>query len=72
MSTMASSAIIEGFFNRYGFARSKVRSAMLDGTAAGILLTHELEDIVGDVHEAFTNVFKLRDVALTDRLVGWA
>ena len=65
---MVSSAIVESLFSKYGYTRSKARSSMIDGTAASILLTHELDDIVKSVREPFSQIFALRAHALTDRL----
>ena len=68
---MVSSAIVEPLFSEYGYTRSKARSSMTDGTAASILLTHELDDIVKSVREPFSQIFALRAHALTDRL-NWS
>ena len=65
-SCLISSAVVEALFNKYGNARSKSRSLLDDDTVAAILMTQELEDIVGNVDEPFTALLKLRDEALTD------
>ena len=65
---MMSSAIVESLFSRYGYARSKYRSAMKDDTVANILRTHEAEDLVGDVHVPFSRLYNLRSDALSDRI----
>ena len=51
---------------QYGNARSKSRSLLDDDTVAAILMTQELEGIVGNVDEPSTALLKLRDEALTD------
>ena len=47
--------------------RSKVRNRLKDDSVASILQTHELNDIVGDVHLPFAK-FALRLDALKDEL----
>ena len=68
---MMSSAIVEALFSRYGYARSKYRSAMKDGTVANILRTHEIEDIVRDLRVPFSRLHNLRSDALVDR-IDWS
>jgi hypothetical protein len=70
-SIMMSSAIVEALFSRYGYARSKYRSAMKDGTVANILRTHEIEDLVSDVRVPFSRLYNLRLDALSDR-IDWS
>ena len=65
---MMSSAIVEALFSRYGYARSKSRSAMKDGTVANILRTHEMGDLVSDVRAPFSRLYKLRSDTLLDRI----
>ena len=45
-SIMISSAVVEALFNKYSYAKNRFRSSMLDGTAASILSTQELEDLI--------------------------
>jgi hypothetical protein len=40
----------EAWGGSYAYVRGKSRSAMKDGTAATILLTSELENLLADVH----------------------
>ena len=63
-----SSAVVEALFNKYSYAKNRFRSSMLDGTAASILSTQELEDLIGNVKKPFAAFFELRSVALTDKL----
>jgi hypothetical protein len=67
-SIMISSAVVEALFNKYSYAKNRFRSSMLDGTAASILSTQELEDLIGNVKKPFAAFFELRSVALTDKL----
>jgi hypothetical protein len=67
-SIMISSAVVEALFNKYSYAKNRFRSSMLDGTAASILSTQELEDLIGNVKKSFVAFFELRSVALTDKL----
>jgi len=45
---------------RYGYIRGKTRASMADDTAANVLLTSELEDVIGDVRLPFARVYTLR------------
>ena len=65
---MTSSAVVESLFSKYGYTRSKARSSMKDNTAAAILSTHELDDLIGNVEKPFSSTFSLRGAALSDRI----
>ena len=65
------SFLVEALFSRYGYARSKYRSALKDDTVANILRTHEIEDLVGDVRVPFSRIYNLRSDALSDR-IDWS
>ena len=65
---MTSSAGVESLFSKYGYTRSKARSSMKDNTAAAILSTHELDDLIGNVEKPFSSTFSLRGAALSDRI----
>ena len=65
---MISSAVVESLFSKYGYTRSKARSSMKDNTAAAILSTHELDDLIGNVEKPFSSTFSLRGAALSDRI----
>ena len=65
---MISSAVVESLFSKYGYTRSKARSSMTDNTAAAILSTHELDDLIGNVEKPFSSTFSLRGAALSDRI----
>ena len=41
---------------------------MKDNTAAAILSTHELGDLIGNVEKPFSSTFSLRGAALSDRI----
>ena len=45
---------------RYGYIRCKTRASMADDTAANVLLTSELADVIGDVRLSFSRVYTLR------------
>jgi hypothetical protein len=45
---------------RYGYIRGKTRASMADDTAANVMLTLELEDVIGDVCFFFSRVYTLR------------
>jgi hypothetical protein len=45
---------------RYGYIRSKTRASMADDTAANVVSTSELEDVIGDVCLSFNRVYTLR------------
>jgi hypothetical protein len=65
---MISTAVVEALFNQCSFAKNRFRSSMLHETAASILSTQELEDLIGNVKKPFVAFFELRSVALTDKL----
>eukprot|EP01050_Picozoa_sp_SAG11_P012118 SAG11_NODE_1328_length_5192_cov_17.527783_2_plen_116_part_00 len=67
-SIMISSAVVESLFSKYGYARSKARASIQDGTASSILYTQELEAMLDNVHLPFGALLALRDTSLTDRL----
>ena len=54
----------------YAFVRGKSRSAMKDGTAASILLTSELENLLADIRAGWESSFKLRNFS-TGHVLGW-
>ena len=54
----------------YAYVRSKSRSAMKDGTAASILLTSELENLLADPRAGWESSFKLRNFS-TGHVLGW-
>ena len=45
---------------RYGYIRGKTRASMVDDTTANVMLTSELEDVIGDVRLPFAQVYTLR------------
>ena len=53
---------------RYGYIRGKTRASMADDTVANVLLTSELEDVIGDVRLSFARVYTLRDQAVVHEL----
>ena len=55
---------------RYGYIRGKTRASMADDTAANVLLTSELEDVIGDVRLPFSRVYTLR-VQAVDHELTW-
>ena len=55
---------------RYGYIRGKTRASMVDDTAANVLLTSELEDVIGDVRLSFSRVYTLR-VQAVDHELTW-
>jgi hypothetical protein len=67
-SIMVSSTVVEALFNKYSFAKNRFCSSMLDKTAASILSTQELEDLIGNVKKPLVAFFELRSVALADEL----
>ena len=55
---------------KYGYIRGKTRASMADDTAANVLLTSELEDVIGDVRLSFSQVYTLWAQAV-DHEVAW-
>jgi hypothetical protein len=53
---------------RYGYIRGKTRASMADDTTADVLLTSELEDVIGDVRLLFVRVYTLRVQAVAHEL----
>ena len=62
--------IERGGWGSYAYVRSKSRSAMKDGTAASILLTSELENLLADPRAGWESSFKLRNFS-TGHVLGW-
>jgi hypothetical protein len=59
-----------GWGGSYAYVRGKSRSAIKDGTAASILLTSELENLLADVHAGWESSFKLRNFSI-GHILGW-
>ena len=59
-----------GWGGSYAYVRGKSRSAMKDGTAASILLTSELENLLADIRAGWESSFKLRNFS-TGHILGW-
>ena len=55
---------------RYSYIRGKTRASMADDTAANVLLTSELADVIGDVRLSFSRVYTLR-VQAVDHELTW-
>ena len=47
---------------RYGYIRGKTRASMADDTAANVLLTSELADVIGDVRLPFSYTLRVQAV----------
>jgi hypothetical protein len=52
------------------YVRGKSRSAMKDGTAASILLTSELKNLLADVRAGRESSFELRNFS-TSHVLEW-
>jgi hypothetical protein len=52
----------------YGYIRGKMRASMADDTAANVILTSELEGVIGDVRLPFARVYMLRVHAVVHKL----
>ena len=68
--TMLLSMVVGRWGGSYAFVRGKSRSAMKDGTAASILLTSELENLLADIRAGWESSFKLRNFS-TGHILGW-
>ena len=53
---------------RYSCIRGKTRASMADDTTANVMLTSELEDVIGDVCLPFSRVYTLRVQAVAHEL----